>query len=109
LLNKNKIMNIRDVIIAPVITEKSMKDAASGRYVFKVMTTANKPLIKEAIEKKFKVKVLKTMVSLVKGKTARRGTRREEYVKTMWKKATVQLAKDQKIGLFDVGGQTEGK
>jgi large subunit ribosomal protein L23 len=101
-------MNIRDVIIAPVITEKSMKDAALGRYTFKVATEANKPFIKDAIEAKFKVKVLKTMVSLVKGKTDRRGIKREEYVKTAWKKATVQLAKDQKIGLFDIGGQ-EGK
>jgi large subunit ribosomal protein L23 len=102
-------MDIRDVIIAPVITEKSMKDAGLGRYTFKVATAANKPLIKTAIEKKFKVKVLKTMVSIVKGKTDRRGVKREEFVKTAWKKATVQLAKDQKIGLFDVGGQEEKK
>ena len=50
-------MNIRDVIIAPVITEKSMRDAAMGRYTFKVATAANKPFIKQAIEEKFKVKV----------------------------------------------------
>jgi ribosomal protein L23 len=49
------------------------------------------------------------MISLVKGKTDRRGAKREEYVKTAWKKATVQLAKDQKIGLFDIGGQAEQK
>lgn len=98
-------MNIRDVIIAPIITEKSMKDASVGRYTFKVATATNKPLIKQAIADKFKVKVLKIMVSLVKGKTDRRGVKREEFVKTAWKKATVQLAKDQKIGLFDVGGQ----
>lgn len=98
-------MNIRDVIIAPVITEKSMGDAARGRYTFKVALDANKPHIKQAIEEKFKVKVLKTMVSLIKGKTGRKGIKREEFVKTSWKKATVQLAKDQKIGLFDIGGQ----
>ncbi len=98
-------MNIRDVIIAPVITEKSMKDAAVGRYTFKVATATNKPFIKEAIEKNFKVKVLKIMTSMIKGKTDRRGIKREEFVRTAWKKATVQLAKDQKIALFDVGGQ----
>lgn len=98
-------MNIRDVIIAPVITEKSMRDAGRGRYTFRVATAANKPFIKDAIEKKFKVKVLKTSISLVKGRTDRRGVKREEFVKTAWKKATVQLAKDQKIALFDVGGQ----
>jgi large subunit ribosomal protein L23 len=102
-------MNIRDVIIAPVITEKSMRDAAVGRYTFKVAMTTNKPFIKQAIEEKFKVKILKIMVSIVKGKTDRRGIKREEFVKASWKKATVQLAKDQKIGLFDVGGQGEKK
>lgn len=102
-------MNIRDVVIAPIITEKSMKDAGIGKYTFKVAVSANKFSIKEAIEKKFKVKVLKTFVSLVKGKTGRKGIKREEFVKTAWKKATVQLAKDQKIALFDVGGQEEKK
>jgi len=102
-------MNIRDVIIAPVITEKSMRDAALGRYTFKVALGVNKPFIKQAIEAKFKVKVLKIMVSIVKGRTDRRGIKREEFVKTAWKKATVQLAKDQKIGLFDVGGQEARK
>jgi large subunit ribosomal protein L23 len=102
-------MNIRDVILAPVITEKSMRDAAVGRYTFKVATDTNKPFIKQAIQDKFKVKVLKIMVSMVKGKTDRKGIKREEYVKTAWKKATVQLAKDQKIGLFDVGGQSAQK
>lgn len=98
-------MNVRDVIIAPIITEKSMRDAALGRFTFKVAIMANKPLIKSAIEKMFKVKVLKIFVSIVKGRTDRKGVRREEFVKTAWKKATVKLAKDQKIGLFDVGGQ----
>jgi len=102
-------MNIRDIIIAPIITEKSMKDAGIGRYTFKVAMSANKFSIKEAIEKKFKVKVLKTFVSLVKGKTGRKGIKREEFIKTAWKKATVQLAKDQKIALFDAGGQEEKK
>lgn len=102
-------MNIRDVIIAPVITEKSMKDAGLGRYTFKVATAANKPLIKEAVEKQFKVKVLKIFVSIVKGRTDKKGAKREEFVKSAWKKATVQLAKDQKIALFDVGGQTSDK
>lgn len=98
-------MDIRDVIIAPVITEKSMQDAALGKFTFKVALQANKPLIKDAIERKFKVKVLQTFVSIVKGRTVRRGIRREEFVKSAWKKATVKLAKDQKIALFDVAGQ----
>lgn len=98
-------MNIRDVIIAPVITEKSMQDAGLGKFTFKVALAANKPLIKDAIETKFKVKVLKVYVSLVKGRTDRKGIRRQEFVKSAWKKATVLLPKDQKIALFDTAGQ----
>src|SRR3989344_974702 len=102
-------MDIRDVIIAPIITEKSMQDAALSKFTFKVALQANKPLIKQAIEKKFKVKVLQTFVSIVKGRTDRKGVRRQEFVKSAWKKATVKLEKDQKIALFDVGGQTSDK
>lgn len=97
-------MNTRDVIIAPVITEKSMQDAGLGKFTFKVALQADKPLIKSAIEERFKVKVLQTFVSIVKGRTDRRGIRREEFVKSAWKKATVRLPKDQKIALFDTGG-----
>ena len=102
-------MNIRDVIIAPVITEKSMKEAALGRFTFKVAREANKPLIKDAIQGRFKVKVVKVFVSLVKGKTDRAGVRRQEIVKEGWKKAVVKLIKGKKIGLFEVGGQESAK
>lgn len=98
-------MNLTDVVIAPIISEKSIKDAALGKFTFKVAKSANKNLIKEAIEKKFKVNVLRTFVMVVKGKTDRIGIRRVEIVKTPWKKAIVKLPKDQKIALFDVGGQ----
>lgn len=102
-------MNIRDVVIRPIITEKAMQDAGLGKFTFEVAKAANKPLIKEAVEKRFKVNVLKIFVSIVKGKTGRVGARRTEIVKTSWKKATVKLAKDQKIALFDVGGQASDK
>lgn len=102
-------MKLRDVIIAPVITEKSMQDAGLGKFTFKVAIQANKPLIKSAIEEKFKVKVLQTFVSIVKGRTDKKGVRRQEFVKSAWKKATVRLPKDQKIALFDVGGQEGAK
>lgn len=98
-------MNILDVIIAPVITEKSMKNAQNGKYTFKVATKANKNLISQAIENKFKVNVVGITTVLVKNKTEKRGARRQEFVKSTWKKAIARLAKDQKIGLFDVGGE----
>ena len=102
-------MNQGDVIIAPVITEKSTQDASLGKFTFKVAKWANKPLIKSEIEKRFKVKVLKTFVSLVKGKTDRIGIKRMERVKNSWKKATVALMKGQKIDLFDTGVQEDVK
>lgn len=102
-------MDIRDIIIAPVITEKSMQDARLNKFTFKVVKSANKPAIKNAIEKKFKVKVLRVFVSIVKGRTDRKGIKREEFVKSPWKKAIVKLPKDQKIAMFDTGGQETAK
>ncbi len=96
-------MNFNQVIIAPIITEKSMKDVKIGKFTFKVSKNADKRLIKNAIEKMFKVDVLKTYVSVVKGKRAKVGIRRLEILVSPWKKAIVKLAKDQKIGLFEQG------
>jgi len=100
-------MDIRDVIVAPIITEKSMQDAAKGRFTFRVAKDADKSIIKRAVEEKFKVEVLRTFVSVVKGKRGRVGIKRVEINVQAWKKATVKLAKDQKISLFDAGGKTE--
>lgn len=98
-----------DIIIAPIITEKSMQDVSLGRFTFKVAMGANKDIIKKAIEEKFKVNVLKTFISVIKGKRQRIGIRRREINVTPWKKATVRLAKDQKISLFDQGAQSDKK
>ena len=102
-------MNIRDVIIGPIISEKSMQDVAKGRFTFKVARYADKRNIKRAVEEKFKVNVLQTFVSIIKGKRQRVGIKRTEINVTPWKKATVRLAKDQKISLFDAGGQGSDK
>lgn len=100
-------MDLRDVIIAPIITEKSMQDAGQSKFTFKVNIAADKNIIKRAIEEKFKVKVIRTFVSVVKGKRNRIGKRRMEVSMTPWKKATVKLMKDQKISLFEAGGKTQ--
>lgn len=96
-------MDLRDIIIAPIITEKSMQDAGLGKFTFKVAMQADKKIIKKAVEEKFKVNVLKTFISVVKGKRNRVGKQRAEINVTPWKKATVKLEKDQKISLFDKG------
>ena len=98
-------MNLTSVIISPVISEKSMEDAGRGKYTFKVTVAANKKDIKKAVEEKFKVNVLNVSTVTVKGRkrAVRTRTRSIEVGKSVFKKATVKLAKDQKISIFDSG------
>lgn len=95
-------MRKTDVVIAPVISEKSTKDAASSKFTFRVAVGADKNLIKKVIEEKFKVNVVSVSTTTVKGKKRRFGMRRIEKAMPEWKKAIVALKKDQKIDLFDV-------
>ena len=84
-----------DVIIRPVITEKSMADMGEKKYTFLVHPEANKTQIKEAVEKMFagtKVKSVNTMN--LDGKNKRRGMVTGKTAKT--KKAIVQLTADSK-------------
>ena len=97
-------MNVNDVIIRPIISEKSMQHANSGKFTFHVAKGAHKGIIKKTIEDKFKVNVIGISTNIVKGKKTRTGTRRIETLKSAWKKAVVKLKVGQKIALFDVGG-----
>ena len=84
-----------DVILKPVITEKSMAGMGDKKYTFLVHTQANKTQIKEAVEKMFegtKVKRVNTMN--IPGKKKRRGMVVGRTAKT--KKAIVQLTEDSK-------------
>lgn len=96
-------MDINEVIISPVITEQSLKDANAGKFTFKVASRASKKDVKRAVEDKFSVKVLSIASSIMKGRTARFGKRREEVKLPSWKKMKVKLAVGQKIGLFELG------
>ncbi|MCR5774817.1 MAG: 50S ribosomal protein L23 [Lachnospiraceae bacterium] len=84
-----------DVILRPVITEKSMNMQADKKYTFYVVPSANKVMIKEAVEKMFEgVKVEKVYTMNLTGKKRRRG-----YVEGMTakrKKAIVKLTEDSK-------------
>lgn len=62
-----------DVIIKPVITEKSMDDAQNRKYTFKVAKSANKTEIKQALEEIFGIEIAKVNVMNVKGKVKRMG------------------------------------
>ncbi len=91
-----------DILIAPIISEKSMADAKENKFTFKVAMHSNKRNIKSSVQDRFKVKVLSIRTSIVKGKKSRFGTRRVEVLKSPWKKAIIKLAKGQKIDLFEV-------
>ena len=67
-----------NIIISPLITEKSMADASSGKFTFKVAKSANKNEIKNAIQKNFSVNVTHISTSILKGKKVRVGARRTE-------------------------------
>ena len=82
-----------DVILKPIVTEKSMAAMGEKKYTFLVHTEANKTMIKEAVEKMFegtKVKSVNTMN--LDGKKKRRGMTFGKTAKT--KKAIVQLTED---------------
>lgn len=96
-------MDLGTIIIKPIITEKSTDEASKKRFTFMVLKSADKKKIKKAVEEKFKVNVESVSTSMMKGKKTKAGGRRKEIKKSDWKKAVVQIAKDQKIDLFDVG------
>jgi len=98
-------MNNTNIILGPIISEKSMNDAANSRYYFKVLKSANKREIKKVIEEKFKVNVLKIATVTIKGRSARAGVKRLEFLKPSFKKAFVTVKSGQKISLFDAGSE----
>ncbi len=90
----------QDIIIAPVITEKSMSGIADKKYTFKVAKDASKLEIADAVEKLFKVDVAKVNTVNVRGKARRMG--RYEGYTASWKKAIVTLkASSKPIEFFD--------
>lgn len=95
-----------DVILAPVITEKSMSDAKLGKFTFKVAKESDKNQIKKAVEGKFKVNVLDISTIIVKPKK-KTSFQRHKVIVPSWKKAVVKVLKDQKIALFDLGGKSK--
>ncbi|NJO53773.1 MAG: 50S ribosomal protein L23 [Bacteroidales bacterium] len=84
-----------DVIRSPVITEKATMASENNQVVFKVAKTATKPLIKEAVEKLFEVKVEAVNTLVRKGKVKRFRNRKGEQSDV--KRAIVTLAEGHKI------------
>ncbi|GHU81272.1 50S ribosomal protein L23 [Clostridia bacterium] len=87
-------MSAQDIVLRPVITEKSMLGAADKKYTFKVAKSANKIEIAKAVEELFKVSVDKVTTVSVRGHLRRQG-RTQGYTPS-WKKAYVKLSADSK-------------
>ena len=96
-------MDARNVVIRPVISEKSYALIAEGKYTFRVDDRAHKTQIAHAIEEIFSVKVAAVRTSKVRSKPKRRGLHQGRT--RAWKKAIVQLAPGERIELFE-GAET---
>jgi len=92
--------SVHDILIRPVISEKSVGQAEHNNYTFVVARDANKHQIKAAVEAEFKVDVLGVRVLTVKPKEKRRGRRTPGMIPG-WRKAIVTIAEGQKIELFE--------
>ena len=91
-------MDPRDVIVRPIVTEKSTGMAEIDKYVFEVADGVNKVQIKAAVEEIFEVNVRAVNVSRVRGKWRRYGSSRGK--RPDWKKAIVTLQQGQAIDIF---------
>ena len=94
-------MNMHDIIIKPIVSEKSMDQLVDRKYTFKVALNANKIEIRKAVEQIFGVKVEKVTTSRVRGKMKRMGVHMGK--RSDWKKATVKLTADSKTIEFFEG------
>ena len=94
----SKIDNPRDVLVKPVISEKSYRLADDGKYTFIVAPGSNKTQIRQAVEAVFRVKV--TSVNTVNRQGKRRRTRFGWGKRPDTKRAIVTLAEGERIDIF---------
>ena len=88
-----------DIIVRPVITEKSSRQMEDGKYTFEVLPKANKVEVKKAVEEVFKVKVLKVHTIKVRSKPKRLGMFLGRS--RSWKKAIITLVPGERIEFFE--------
>jgi large subunit ribosomal protein L23 len=88
----------RQVLIAPVVSEKSYGLIEEKKYAFRVHPDAHKTQIRQAVEELFEVRVIGVNVSTVKPKPKRRGL--HKGTQQGWKKAIVQIDPKQEIQIF---------
>jgi large subunit ribosomal protein L23 len=92
-------MHRYEVLRRPLVTEKNTSLQTLNKYAFEIADGANKMMIKDAVEKAFKVKVMGINVVTVRGKVKRMGRRMVRS--TPWKKAIVTLRPGDKIEYFE--------
>ena len=92
-------MEARDILVRPLITERTTQLMAEGKYVFVVAKAANKIEIAKAVSEIFKVKVAKVNTVNVLGKKKRMG--RTQGKRPDYKRAIVKLAPGETIGFFE--------
>ena len=92
-------MDARDILVRPLITERTTQLMAEGKYVFVVAKAANKIEIAKAVSEIFKVKVAKVNTVNVIGKIKRMG--RTQGKRPDYKKAIVKLAPGETIEFFE--------
>jgi len=92
-------MHLYEVLRRPLITEKNSVLQVQGKYAFEVAKASNKPQVKQAVEKAFKVKVTAVNIISVPGKRQRVG--RQIVLTPSWKKAVVTLKPGDKIEIFE--------
>lgn len=98
-------MDPRNVLIRPVVSEKSYALIAEGKYTFRVDNRAHKTQIAQAVEEIFDVDVDSVRTSQVRAKPKRRNLASPMGKTRRWKKAVVQLAPGERIELFE-GAET---
>lgn len=92
-------MNIANVLIRPIVTEKTTSQVNPGDVVFEVAVDADKATIKRAIEQFYGVGVASVRTLVVRGKTKRHG--RHHGKRSNWKKAYVRLAEGESINIYE--------
>ena len=91
----------RDVVRRPIVTEKSMRGTTMNKYTFEVDRKSAKPVIRDAVQRLFKVRVTKVNVITIPGRQRRRGA--HYYREAALRKAIVTLAEGDKIDLEKLG------
>ena len=92
-------MHPHQIVLAPIVSEKSYHGSVHGKYTFRVHEDAHKTQVRQAIEELFEVHVVKVNISKVQPKPKRRGMIRG--TKPGWKKAVVQLKPGETIEVFE--------